>query len=100
MGSSTKVLHFGTSRLDVLIAGLLTVDVKQRYNSGQALKAAEDWAKAEGLSPDVINEITKPTLDGKRQQLTDCAEVAHRLNYAKYQKGTTGQALREFEFLP
>jgi len=66
----TGVLHQGNSLIDILIKGLLTVDVRNRFDSGGAMLAARLWAASEGVSREVISDIIGQQLDGKREQLS------------------------------
>lgn len=59
-----------TPQLDVLVKGLLIVNPRTRFDSGQALAQAQKWAAAEGVSQDVIKDVVQGNLHGKREQLS------------------------------
>merc|ERR1712048_405054 len=67
--SDVRLPNFNNN-LDVLIKGLLNVNPKFRFDSGEALANAQKWAALEGVSQDVIENIVQGSLDGKRQQLS------------------------------
>merc|ERR1712048_1550378 len=59
-----EVLHHGSSALDELIRGLLTVDVRTRLTSDEAIEKAKLWAEEEGLTRNEIRSIIRAKRDG------------------------------------
>lgn len=79
----SHVLYMGSSALDQLLQGLLTVDVAKRFNADQALLKAIAWAKAEGLANEAIADTVTTNIAGKRAEFPPSWHACPKANCGK-----------------